>query len=378
MDGLKNTKDLISFLEENFIPKKVVTKQIKNKKTGEIKIFPSIKLDEIMKLNLTDEQIEQALNYLKESKIEIEELHQEKASETDVYNYYKSHREIINPKTLKQQEEKEKFAILKLTNNPIIREQIIINNIALVPYLAWFYAKKYDLDQKELEQYGYEGLIYAIDNFDLKKEKPFFNYANPCIKAFIQNGVKELNFLKRSEGFIQDAIEQVEELHGETIRDNPKLAEKAANILIKENHISEKHKEDNIRRILLHTATSIDEMLENDEDIISNKKISIEEENTTMKKLIGTILDKLTPRQRRVIELRFGLDGSKKTQEETATIMKISYQRVHQLEHKAINKLRYYTKVIKKEYERINDNESIFIDSGNDYLEETHNTHKKR
>jgi RNA polymerase primary sigma factor len=59
-------------------------------------------------------------------------------------------------------------------------------------------------------------------------------------------------------------------------------------------------------------------------------------------KLVTEVLDKLTPRERRVLELRFGIGGkSDHTLEELGQDFEISRERIRQIEAKALRKLRH-------------------------------------
>mgnify|MGYP003305634361 CR=1 FL=1 len=70
-----------------------------------------------------------------------------------------------------------------------IREQLILGNMRLVTYFAWFYSQIFSIDIDELEEYGYEGLIYAIDNYDINSTMSFYSYTKIYIKRFINKGI---------------------------------------------------------------------------------------------------------------------------------------------------------------------------------------------
>ena len=78
-------------------------------------------------------------------------------------------------------------------------------------------------------------------------------------------------------------------------------------------------------------------------DILENDEKSIEDEidlKMKIKKLYVKMRDILKPRERSILELRFGLDGNKpKTQNEIADMMGISRSYVSRIETKAIGKL---------------------------------------
>ena len=72
--------------------------------------------------------------------------------------------------------------------------------------------------------------------------------------------------------------------------------------------------------------------------------IKTPEQNQTKKELLARIeenLDSLTPRQAKVLRLRFGIgSGSERTLEEVADIFKVGKERIRQIEAKALRKLR--------------------------------------
>lgn len=56
--------------------------------------------------------------------------------------------------------------------------------------------------------------------------------------------------------------------------------------------------------------------------------------------VVAEVLETLTPTQKMVIVLRFGIQGKEHTLEETGSILKITRERVRQIEAKALRKLR--------------------------------------
>lgn len=79
------------------------------------------------------------------------------------------------------------------------------------------------------------------------------------------------------------------------------------------------------------------------QDILENNERNIEDEvdlKMKVKKLYGKIKEVLKDREKLIIELRFGLDGSKpKTQNQIAKMLGISRSYVSRIETKAIGKL---------------------------------------
>jgi RNA polymerase sigma factor (sigma-70 family) len=59
---------------------------------------------------------------------------------------------------------------------------------------------------------------------------------------------------------------------------------------------------------------------------------------------VGTILEELTERERKIINLRFGIDGKEHSLLEVANIFGVTRERVRQVEAKALRKLRHPTR----------------------------------
>lgn len=66
------------------------------------------------------------------------------------------------------------------------------------------------------------------------------------------------------------------------------------------------------------------------------------EELTRLRTVVEDMLDTLTPRERRVLQLRFGLiDGRARTLKEVGDLFKLSRERIRQIETRALKNLRY-------------------------------------
>ncbi|MCX5998841.1 MAG: sigma-70 family RNA polymerase sigma factor, partial [Chloroflexi bacterium] len=81
-------------------------------------------------------------------------------------------------------------------------------------------------------------------------------------------------------------------------------------------------------------------------DLIEDRKIMSPADTAShelLKDQIGDVLDMLTPREQRVIRLRFGLldDGRSRTLEEVGKEFKLTRERMRQIEAKALRKLRH-------------------------------------
>jgi RNA polymerase sigma factor (sigma-70 family) len=108
---------------------------------------------------------------------------------------------------------------------------------------------------------------------------------------------------------------------------------------------------------LLPYATSYDDFISPDEEarleaFISDPEASFRQERDIQKEEVERILRKalraLPPRERYILERRFGIkDGSELTLEAVSRILKLSKERVRQLEREALTKLRLRLDVLR-------------------------------
>ena len=197
------------------------------------------------------------------------------------------------PEPLSSSEEKEYLEKMK-DGDEEARNILIERNLRLVAHIT----KKYStakVDQEDLISIGTIGLIKGINSFESDKGVRLATYVARCIDNEI------LMYLRSTK-----------KLNAEVYLEDPIGNDKDGNTVV------------------------LQEVLENDER-------SIEEEvdlKFKIKKLYKKMKEILKKRERFIIELRFGLDGSKpKTQHEIAEMMGISRSYVSRIETKAIKKL---------------------------------------
>ena len=197
------------------------------------------------------------------------------------------------PEPLSLSEEKEYLEKMK-DGDEEARNILIERNLRLVAHIT----KKYStakVDQEDLISIGTIGLIKGINSFESDKGVRLATYVARCIDNEI------LMYLRSTK-----------KLNAEVYLEDPIGNDKDGNTVV------------------------LQEVLENDER-------SIEEEvdlKFKIKKLYKKMKEILKQRERFIIELRFGLDGSKpKTQHEIAEMMGISRSYVSRIETKAIKKL---------------------------------------
>ncbi|HHY60189.1 MAG TPA: RNA polymerase sporulation sigma factor SigE [Clostridia bacterium] len=191
--------------------------------------------------------------------------------------------------------DEEVFLIERLEHGDLtVKQQLIERNLRLVVYIA----RKFEntgVGIEDLVSIGTIGLIKAVNTFDPKKKIKLATYASRCIENEI------LMYLRRNS-----------KTKAEVSFDEPLNIDWDGNELL------------------------LSDVLGTDNDIIYK---SIEEE--VDRKLLRQALKKLSAREKKIMEFRFGLvDGAEKTQKEVADILGISQSYISRLEKRIIKRLR--------------------------------------
>ena len=175
-----------------------------------------------------------------------------------------------------------------------IRQILVERNLRLVVYIA----KKFEntgVGLEDLISIGTIGLMKAINTFNTDKKIKLATYASRCFENEILMYVRRSNRIK-----------------GEISIDEPLNQDGDGNELL------------------------LSDILGTDSDITSRR---IEDE--VDKTLLRAAIDKLSNRERNIMELRFGfISGNEKTQKEVADMLGISQSYISRLEKKIINKMK--------------------------------------
>lgn len=199
------------------------------------------------------------------------------------------------PPPLPPEQEREALAALARGQTPA-RDLLITHNLRLVVYIA----KKFETPTAGIEDMisiGTIGLIKAVNTFEPTKNIKLATYASRCIENEI------LMYLRRNS-----------KTRMEVSIDEPLNVDWDGNELL------------------------LSDILGTDENVIYNK---MEEEVNYH--LLYKALAKLSPREKTIIQLRFGIrtaDGEEKTQKEVADFLGISQSYISRLEKKIIGRLK--------------------------------------
>ncbi len=250
------------------------------------------------------------------------------------------------------------------------KEQFARDNQGLVIYLAKRYAFSPDI-LPDLIAEGNMGLLKAIDKFDFKRKVKFGTYAYFWIKRFIIRAImKEFEVLKIPERY-QEFNDRVEELKKDYMFKNgryPTDAEIAKTLSLPPEIVKKLKKYGSHVRIISSDYFDGEKQVDLFEVVDFNRKNEQGLwEVLRNKDILEKIFDRLKEKEKRanieiwlkVLELYYGLGGSvQRSYKEISKELDVSRQRVHQIKKICLQKLKREWKLMKKEEERKNDEES--------------------
>jgi RNA polymerase primary sigma factor len=293
------------------------------------------------------------INILIDKNIEID-YDRKSVSDNNITNPVYSYSDIAKINKLSN----EQLCVIYQQGNKLALEALINKNSRLVWSRAYKYSRRYNhkLDDEDLVQYGIIGLIKAAERFDLKKEARFTTYAVWWIDQHICRSIADYGFTIRLPVHYFEQINYLMRIFSQNLN----CTKEQIYLLVKEKGISREKFEEILMVIkYIMSPTSLNAYVGDDEeselgdfkaDDIS-PSVDEQAENTILKETIDLVLNSLTPRERDVIEKRFGLrDGEEKTLEQVGVIFNVTRERIRQIEAKALRKLRHPSRSRKLKY----------------------------